>query len=62
MFRHRLLSLRGYDAPAMMVGADVVNGTELKGAIRRLFANQGVSYLHVHNARTGCYLCWVVRA
>ena len=62
MFRHRLVSLRGYDASAMMVGADVVNGSELEDAIRRLFANEGVSYLHVHNAGTGCYLCRGVRA
>jgi len=62
MFRHRLLSLRGYDESAMMVGADVVNGSELEDAIRRLFASEGVSYLHVHSARTGCYLCRVVRA
>jgi hypothetical protein len=62
MFRHRLLSVRGYGASAMMVGADVVNGSELEDAIRRLFANEGVSYLHVHNAGTGCYLCRGVRA
>jgi len=46
----------------MMVGADVVNGSELEDAIRRLFASEGVSYLHVHSARTGCYLCRVGRA
>jgi hypothetical protein len=62
MFRHRLLSVRGYDAEAMLVDAEVVNGTELEDAIRRLFANDGVSYLHVHNARPGCYNCKVVRA
>lgn len=62
MFRHRLLSLRGYDASAMMVEADVVNGSGLEEPIRRLFANEGVSYLHVHSAPTGCYLCRVIRA
>jgi hypothetical protein len=62
MFRHRLLSLRGYDESAMMVDADVVNGSELEDAIRRLFASEGMSYLHVHSARTGCYLCRAVRA
>ena len=62
MFRHRLLSVRGYDAAAMMVGAEVVNGTEIEDAIRSLFSNERVSYLHVHNARPGCYNCTVVRA
>lgn len=61
MFEHRLLSVRAYDGTAMMVGADVVNGGELDGTIRRLFADDHVSYLHVHNARPGCYNCRVVR-
>lgn len=62
MFRHRHLSVRAYDAAAMMVGAEVVNGTEIEDAIRRLFSDERVSYLHVHNARPGCYNCTVVRA
>jgi uncharacterized protein DUF1203 len=62
MFRHRLLSIRGYDAGAMLLAADVVNGTEIEDAIRRLFSDERVSYLHVHNARPGCYNCTVVRA
>jgi hypothetical protein len=61
MFRHRMLSIRGYDAAGMMVGADVVDGSELEGAIRRLFADESVNYLHIHNARPGCYNCRVVR-
>jgi len=62
MFRHRLLSLRGYDASAMLVGADVVNGSDLEAAIRHFFASESVSYLHIHNARPGCYNCRVARA
>jgi len=62
MLRHRLLSIRGYDAAAMMVSAEVVKGSDLEGAIRRLFANDSVSYLHIHNAGPGCYNCRVVRA
>jgi hypothetical protein len=62
MFRHRLLSIRGYDAGAMMLAAEVVNGTEIEDAIGRLFSDERVSYLHVHNARPGCYNCTVVRA
>ncbi len=62
MFRHRLLSIRAYDAAAMMVGAEVVKGSELEDAIQRLYANESVSYLHIHNAQPGCYNCHVVRA
>ncbi len=61
MFRHRLLSIRGYDASAMMLSAEVVNGSELEESIRRAFENDAVRYLHVHNARPGCYNCRVER-
>ena len=62
MLRHRLLSIRAYDAAAMLVEAEVVNGGELEQTIRRLFADERVRYLHIHNARPGCYNCRVVRA
>jgi hypothetical protein len=62
MLRHRLLSVRAYDREAMLIGAEVVNGTELTGTVDSLFASEAVSYLHVHNARPGCYNCRVVRA
>ena len=62
MFRHRLLSVRAYDAEGMLVTAEVVKGTELEHAIERPFANQTVRYLHLHNAQPGCYNCRVDRA
>lgn len=62
MFRHRLLSLRAYDDDAMMVDATVVEGTELEASIMKLFNNAEVSYLHVHNAKPGCFNCRVERA
>ena len=62
MLRHRLLSLRAYDAAGMLLAADVVNGSELEGAVQRSFADPAVAYLHVHNAKPGCYNCSVVRA
>jgi len=61
MFRHRLLSLRAYDASAMLVNADITEGVELEESIARLFADDQVRYLHVHNARPGCFDCSVVR-
>lgn len=62
MLRHRLLSIRGYDAAAMLIAADVVNGTDLEAAIERVFGDERVRYLHVHNVRPGCYNCRVERA
>ena len=62
MFRHRTLSVRAYDGAGMMMDAAVVNGREIETLIRRLFADESVSYLHIHNAGPGCYNCRVARA
>lgn len=62
MLRSRLLSIRAYDAAAMMVAADVVEGDELEKHIWRLFGDTRVDYMHLHNARPGCYNCEVRRA
>ena len=58
----RLLSVRAYDAQGWMHDADVLQGTELEAAIRRFFTDPRIDYLHVHNARRGCYACRVERA
>jgi len=55
VMRVRLLSLRAYSTEGMMLDADVVEGTQIETAIGRLFANSDVSYIHVHNAKQGCY-------
>lgn len=62
LLRHRLLSLRAYDAAAMMRDAVVVPGTELEDAMARLLADDAVAYLRVHNATPGCFSCAVQRA
>ena len=59
--RDRLLSVRAYDAQGWMHDADVLQGTELEAAIERSFADARIDYLHVHNARRGCYACRVER-
>ncbi|MDH3431714.1 MAG: DUF1203 domain-containing protein, partial [Gammaproteobacteria bacterium] len=61
MFRHRLLSVRAFDAAGMMLDADVVAGESLESLIVRLLANESADYLHVHNARPGCYAARVAR-
>ena len=62
MLRSRPLSIRAYDATAMLVRADVVEGEELEGYIHRIFDDRRLQYLHLHNARPGCYNCRVERA
>jgi hypothetical protein len=59
--RGRLMSLRAYDAAGFMVGADVSPGQEIADVIGRLFADERVAYIHLHNARAGCYSCRVDR-
>jgi len=61
MFRHRLLSVRAFDAAGMIVDADVIDGESLESLIERMFANESVDYLHVHNAKLGCYVALVER-
>lgn len=58
-FPRRLLSLRAYDAQGMMRDADVVEGVDAAPHLQRLLDLPGVAYLHVHNARPGCYACRV---
>jgi hypothetical protein len=59
--RSRLLSVRAYDADGWMRDAEVGEGIALEAMIERFFADPQVAYLHVHNARRGCYACRVDR-
>lgn len=58
----RLLSLRAYDAEGMMDHADVVEGRMAHPAIQRMLEDPRVAYLHVHNARPGCFAARVDRS
>lgn len=58
----RLLSLRAYDAEGWMREADVVEGVDAENALRRMFADERVHSVHIHNARPGCYSCRAERA
>jgi hypothetical protein len=58
----RLLSVRSFDASGMMVDADVVAGTNAAHVIEQQLADPTVAYLHLHNAKMGCYAARVVRA
>ena len=60
--RPRLLSLRAFDANGMMKAADVVPGTGVEKLIEQMFADPSIAFLHVHNAKWGCYAARVDRA
>jgi Protein of unknown function (DUF1203) len=62
VLENRLLSLRAFSATGMLLDAEVGQGGELRGTIERLLAPPEVAYLHVHNARPGCYAARVDRA
>jgi len=62
VFEKRLLSLRAFSAQGMLLDADVSEGAGLAVTIERLLAQTEVAYLHVHNARAGCYAARVDRA
>jgi hypothetical protein len=62
VLRSRLLSVRGFDEKGMMIDADVVDGRAIEPSIERLLANGTISYLHLHNAKPGCYAARVDRA
>ena len=60
--RRRLLSVRAYDARDWIVDSDVVQGTELEATIEHACSPiRRVAYLHLHNARHGCYAARVDR-
>jgi hypothetical protein len=61
IIRSRLLSVRGYDSAGMMLISEVLDGSELEEHLWRFFANPQVEYIHIHNARPGCYNCRVDR-
>lgn len=58
----RTLSLRAFDAEAMMVGVDLVEGGDLGPALERLLAEPAAAYVHIHYAKAGCYAARADRA
>lgn len=62
MLHHRYLSIRGYNADSMIVEARVTEGVNVKENIDEIFDNKEVEYIHILNAKPGCYNCLVIRA
>ena len=62
VLRTRLLSVRAFDADGFMLDAEVVDGAGVGEVVNRLFGDQRVDFLHLHNAKPGCYAARVDRA
>ena len=58
----RLISIRAFDDKHYMVGADVIEGSRLVVLIPAMLQDPGVAYLHLHNAKPGCFAARVTRA
>jgi hypothetical protein len=58
----RLLSVRAFDGRGMMLDADVVDGSAVVSVFERMLGVSRVGYLHVHNAKPGCFAARVDRA
>jgi hypothetical protein len=57
----RLISLRAYDVSNMMIDANVCEGMAVAEELERTFANSEVAYVHLHNAKRGCFSCLASR-
>lgn len=57
----RLISLRAYDASHMMIDATVCDGTAVAEQLERSFSSPEVAFVHLHNAKRGCFSCLASR-
>ncbi len=53
----RLMSLRAYDRHHLMVTAQVCAGDQVSVELERMFDQPLVEYVHLHNAKPGCFSC-----
>ena len=56
MLARRLLSVRAFDADALMIDAEVLDGRDLANWLDRAFADDAASRVQIHTARRGCFL------
>jgi len=62
VLKTRLISVRAFDEDHYMANAEIADGLHLHEAITAMFRDQGVAYLHLHNAKQGCFAARVTRA
>jgi len=57
----RLIAVRGYSEEGSMLDAEIVDGHEVAVTIEKMFNNTDVDFLHLHNAKRGCFAARVTR-
>lgn len=57
----RLLSLRAFGENHLMLQADICEGADTEMLLKLFFDDPSVSYIHIHNAKQGCYACLAER-
>jgi len=62
VIRNRLISLRYFDRSHLMIDADVVDGKDVARTLAEAFENADIAYIHIHNAKPGCYAASAYRA
>lgn len=58
----RVMSVRAYDAAHMIIAASVCEGATTATEILAHFSQKEVAYIHLHNAKRGCFSALVNRA
>ena len=58
----RLISLRVFNQAHVLITADVAQGDAVRTKIETLFAHPDAAYIHLHNAKPGCYAAQVTRS
>ena len=58
----RLTSIRAFNDKHHIIDADVIDGSLLSESIPAMLQNPEVSYIHLHNAKLGCFTALVTRA
>lgn len=61
VFEGRTLSLRGYDDSGMLREARLAPPGGADDAIRALFEDEEIAYIHAHNAAHGCFAARIDR-
>jgi hypothetical protein len=58
----RLIAVRGFNRSHRIVTGDVVEGNDVAECINALFEDAHIDYIHLHNAKHGCFAAKVTRA
>lgn len=58
----RLISVRAYNHGDRIATAEVLEGTAVADWLHRQLDDRHIAYVHLHNARYGCYSCRADRA